>query len=171
MDLSWTFVKANLVATPVALILMGLAMAAFGYFDDADIDDVYSALAPGLIHWIVAGVIAHELLHGIGFRYIGAVSWDQIRFGVKWKWLTPYAGTSSVLSARQYAWSIALPGVVLGVGPSLLAIALGSAAIAWFGAIMLAGAAGDALIVWTLRDVPPTARVQDSPDRMGCAVL
>ena len=43
--------------------------------------------------------------------------------------------------------------------------------VTFFGFLMLVAAAGDVLILWVLRGVPPRAWVQDHPRQVGCLVV
>jgi len=126
-----------------------------------------------LLPWAVIGVsaVVHEALHAVGFRAFGGVPWRSIRFGVNWRLLTPFAGTSTPMSARAYRWAGALPGLVLGVAPAVAGLALGSGWLASYGAFMLGAAGGDAVALWAIRRVPSGARVRDSRHRVGCEVL
>ena len=65
----------------------------------------------------------------------------------------------------------AMPGIVLGIVPSIVGLATGRGAWTGFGAILLAAAAGDALVLWSLRDVPPATLVRDHPSRVGCEIV
>jgi hypothetical protein len=120
---------------------------------------------------ILVSTAVHEGLHALGFRLFGGVPWRSIRVGIHWRLLTPYAGTAAPMSARGYRWAAALPGLVLGVGPAAVGLAVGSGWLTGYGAFMLGAAGGDAIALWAMRHVPPRARVRDAVDRVGCEVL
>jgi hypothetical protein len=123
---------------------------------------------PVLLGALVAGVVAHEALHAIGFM-IGGAAWEDIKFGVKM--MNPYAHCKVPLRASAYRLAITLPGIVLGVLPGLIGIITGMGLVNLFGAIMLSAALGDALILWLLRDTPRDALVYDHPSEIGCEVV
>lgn len=118
----------------------------------------------------VVGIVVHELLHGLGWRYFAGVPWEQIHFGVQWKVLTPYAHSSARMPLRPYRRAILLPGLLLGLIPALLGVFNGSVLLLGFGAFFTATAGGDFLILWMLRRVPAGAHVQDHPTLVGATV-
>lgn len=119
---------------------------------------------------LVIGVVVHEAIHGLGFAWGGA-DWSAIEFGFSWTGLAPYAHCTTPLRCGAYRWAIALPGVVLGVIPLAVGLAVGHGGTTVFAFIMLASASGDALLLWTLRAVPRASWVQDHPSKMGALVL
>lgn len=117
---------------------------------------------------IVAAIVIHEGLHGIGYKLAGA-RWDEIEYGVKS--FSPYAHCKVPLRVNGYRIAVALPGLVLGILPGVAGILLGSAALTFFGAFMTSGALGDAIILWLLRDAPQNVRVLDHPSKVGCKLI
>jgi hypothetical protein len=118
---------------------------------------------------LLLSIVVHELLHGLGFVLAGRVSWRELKFGLKWG--VAYAHCKVPLSARAYRVATALPGIVLGLLPGLLGLALGNAWLTVYGALLSASALGDVLILWLLRSVPGEARVLDHPSEPGCQML
>ncbi len=118
----------------------------------------------------VAGVVAHEALHGAGWRLAGAPA-GTVSFGFQLKTLTPYAHCSAAMPARAYRIGAAAPGVVLGLAPALAGLAVEAGALFWFGAFFTLAAGGDALILWLLRGVPSDRLVKDHPSKPGCLLL
>lgn len=127
------------------------------------------ALLISLAVFLVSLVI-HEGLHGIGYR-MGGVAWSQIKFGVQWKALMPYAHCKAPMRAQAYGIAVALPGLILGVIPTLIGLAGGNEIITLFGAAMLAGAVGDMMILALLTTVRGNPLVQDHPTKPGFQVL
>lgn len=118
----------------------------------------------------IIGIVIHEGLHGLGYR-LGGTPWQQIKFGIQWKALMPYAHCKAPMRARAYAVAVALPGIVLGLIPTVLGLVIHSDVITLFGASMLAGAIGDIMILWLLRTVPGDTLVQDHPTKPGFQIL
>jgi hypothetical protein len=64
-----------------------------------------------------------------------------------------------------------MPGLLLGIAPSIAGVISGSAVLAAFGLLFTIAAGGDFLILWLLRGVHAGALVEDHPERAGCYVL
>lgn len=126
---------------------------------------------PLVIAVLILSVVAHEGLHGLGFLVFGRVSWSAIHFGFHWKALTPYAGCRVALLASAYRGATMLPGIVLGVIPTILGLASGSGWLTLWGTMMFLVAGGDFAVLWAIRSLPAGARVLDHPEKVGCVVL
>lgn len=120
---------------------------------------------------IALAVIAHEALHAVGFRYFGGAPWKEIRMGIQWRTATPFARALVPVSARAYRWTAALPGLALGALPMAGGVLLDVPHASGFGVLMLAGAGGDAAIIWAMRHTPDDALVLDCPHALGCLVV
>lgn len=120
----------------------------------------------------VAGVVVHELLHGLSFLYIGGASRESVTLlGFQRETATPYSSCSQPLRAGGYRWTIAMPGLVLGILPVAAGLFTGNPWAMFFGTFFLLAASGDAIILWLLRGVPANALVEDHPTRAGCYVF
>lgn len=119
---------------------------------------------------ILAGVVLHELLHGLGWILFGGVPRQSINFGFQWKLLTPYAHSSESMPIRGYLWGAVLPGLLLGILPGLLALATGSLVLLAFSFFFTLAAGGDFFILWLLRNVPPQAHARDHPTKAGAII-
>jgi hypothetical protein len=119
---------------------------------------------------LVASIFVHEGLHGLGYL-LGGARLSEVRFGIAWSKLMPYANCRTPLSARAYRVAGALPGVVLGLLPALVGVALGWWTWTLFGTLMVGSAGGDAAALWAIRRLPANARVIDHPTEVGCRVL
>lgn len=161
-----------LIPLPAVLVLVALYLGLWGF-------SAGSELTPGglLVFYVVGGlvfvvgVVAHEALHGLTWMLLGGKSRAAISYGVQWRSLTPYAHCREPMSARAYRWGAAMPGLVLGVPPSLAGVATGNGWVMLFGALFTLAAGGDALILWLLRGVEPGTPVEDHPTEAGCYVL
>lgn len=65
-----------------------------------------------------------------------------------------------------YRLGAAIPGVVLGLLPSLVGIVTGNAPIMLFGLFFTFAAGGDALVLWLIRKVDPNALSSKTTRRM-----
>lgn len=121
--------------------------------------------------YCLAGIIAHEVIHGLFWVMFGTKSFSTIRFGINLKALTPYAHVTVPLNAGAYRLGAAAPAVLLGVLPSVCGIILGNALMTVLGMVFTAAAGGDMLVLWLIRHVPARAMVEDHPTNAGCLVL
>jgi hypothetical protein len=120
---------------------------------------------------IVALLPVHELLHGLGFRIFGRLPWSQIRLGIAWKVLTPYATFVSPISARAYAMAAALPGITLGLLPMIAGLIAGLAPLTVIGLACLLSATGDAAVLWELRRIKAHTLVLDHAEKIGFRIM
>jgi hypothetical protein len=168
-----SFRKINLLAIPVSIALSLAVAIPYGLWWGL------SQLGEGLIRFfalssflpaVLLGIIAHEGLHGVTWALAGRRPLSSIRFGFNVPTLTPYAHFTEPLPATPYRFGAAMPGLVLGVLPVVVALATGNGWLAGFGTLFLVAASGDILILWMLRDVPGSSSIQDHPTMPGCIV-
>lgn len=126
---------------------------------------------PLFIASVIGGTLAHEFIHALCWSLLDDIPWKRIKFGFKWKTLTPYVHCPDPVEVRNYRWGVAMPGIVLGIFPYLLALLFQSGWLLGFGLFFTLAAAGDILILWLLRDVEAGLMVQDHPDLVGCRVM
>lgn len=172
---NYTPVQANLIAAPLFIAFAAAVLGPYSMiWDGEETSQVVGYLfGEGWVITLVvflASIVVHELLHGVGFMLAG-VPREDVKFGVHWKLLTPYATTKVAMTASQYRFATALPGIVLGVVPSLVGLATGNAAATVYGAALFAAACGDALVLWGVRKVPGTMMVRDCDQNVGCEVV
>jgi len=161
-------VRGGALLAPIALLSIGPHLALWGLPDPP-----FPTGVEGILLFLLAfavGVLLHEGLHGLGHVW-GEASWDDVTFGIHWKALTPFAQCTTPTRARSYRIAIGLPGLVLGGGPLAIGLWTGAWLATFYGFLMLVAAAGDFLILWTLRGVPAGAWVQDHPRQVGCLVV
>lgn len=120
---------------------------------------------------LIGGIIAHEVLHAIGWQTFGRLPRGTVKFGFHLQTLTPYAHCPVPLSIRAYRLGGLLPGLALGFIPAALGIISGSGALMLYGMLFSVTASGDLLSLWLLRRVPSDKLVEDHPSRVGCYVL
>jgi uncharacterized RDD family membrane protein YckC len=120
---------------------------------------------------LLAGIAAHEALHAISWRLAGRLPARSVAFGVNWRVLMPFAHPRPPMPARAYALGAAVPGIVLGLVPAAAGLVTGDGAWSGWGALFTAAAAGDLLVLRSLRGLPGAALVRDHPTRVGCEVV
>lgn len=168
-DRSFSMVRANVyivaMLVPLAVLFFVPYYVLWGGFGPGNWDLIAAAA------WFLGGVLGHELLHGITWMIAGNKPPGAVRFGFQLKTLTPYAHCTEPIDISAYRWGAAVPGVILGIVPGIIAMAIGSPGLLVFGFLFTLAAGGDALILWVLRDVPAGSLVEDHPSRAGCFVL
>lgn len=161
-DLSIPMANANLYSLAI-LPLVALLAAVFVYLwgygalsDGATFErPVVSIVAVYVIGFLVVafGIAAHEAIHGLSWAYFGGKQMSAIKFGFQVKTLTPYAHCKEPIEARTYRIEAAMPGLVVGLLPSLVGIATGNGWIMLFGLFFTFAAGGDLLVLWLIRKV------------------
>jgi hypothetical protein len=168
-----SFGKINLLAIPVAVALCLAVILPYGLLwglghlgEGVGRFFTLTSFVPA----VLIGIIAHEVLHGVTWALAGRRPLSSIRFGFNVPTLTPYAHFTEPLPATPYRLGAAMPALVLGMLPALVALATGNGWLAGFGTLFLVAASGDILILWMLRDVPASSSMQDHPSKPGCIV-
>lgn len=169
-DLSIEAGKANLVALPImaAILLCYLSIyyLLWGRLSLGGFFELKSFIAVLLI-----GIPLHELLHALGWITAGRIGWRDIKFGVVWKALAPYAHCKVAVSKSAYVFALLLPLLLMGVIPYLYALWSASAWWLWFATFYSVAASGDILVYWLIRKVDGNKLVIDHPQRVGCQVV
>ena len=119
---------------------------------------------------ILFGVIAHELTHGLTWAYFCKDGFKSIRFGVIWKYLTPYCHCKEVLLKRHYIIGAIMPAILVGLIPTFVGYLFAYKGLFLFGLFFTFGAGGDFLIIWLLRKFDAETLVLDHPSQIGCLV-
>lgn len=122
--------------------------------------------------WVFLGfillIVAHELVHAIGWKLTSGLPWRRFRFGVMWRVLAPYCHAKDPMALTPYRIGAVLPLFVTGVLPWLVGLIQADATLTIVGALLISGAIGDIYVLWVLRGLPTNALVQDHPSRAGC---
>lgn len=113
----------------------------------------------------------HEAIHWFAFRIFGKVDSKHCRLGFQWKTITPYAHCSIPMKADVYRISLILPGLLLGIIPSIISIIFSFSWLLIYGIIFTIVSGGDFIILWLIRKIKNDQFVQDHPTRCGCTVV
>lgn len=116
----------------------------------------------------VLGAVVHELLHGLTWALFCRRGIKSVRYGVHWKYLTPYCHCQERLRLVPYALGGAMPGFVLGLLPAIGGMLIGNLWVFLFGLLFTLAASGDLLVLNMLRQARPDDLVQDHPQEVGC---
>lgn len=172
-DLSISMAKANLyvlvTTLPPTVVLAAVYVWLWGIEGTDSFTDLAIVYGVGLA-LVAFGVVAHEAIHGLSWAYFGGKPLSAIKFGFQLKTLTPYAHCKEPMRARAYRIGAVMPGLVMGILPSLVGIATGSGWIMFFGLFFTFAAGGDALVLWLVRNVDAKVLVEDHPTNAGCYV-
>ena len=170
-----SFVEANLYALalyiPITTVYILLYMAVYDWSVFMRDFPVFFLNIPVFVLSILVGTVVHELIHAICWSWMDDIPWKKIHFGFKWKVLTPYVHCPEPVEVTNYRWGVAMPGIVLGIIPYLLALIFHNGWLFGFGLFFTLAAGGDILILWLLRNVKEGKRVQDHPELVGCHIL
>lgn len=174
-ELTTSAAKANVVAIVMALPLMlAFSIPYLLIWKQIVSLDVILAGRENLLPTlgiIVAGIVTHELLHGLGWALFAKGGFKTIRFGVIWHMLTPYCHCTVPLSLPAYLFGGLLPAVAMGIVPCSIAMASGNMGLMIFGLFFTLAAGGDFLVAWMLRKQGKSDVVMDHPNKIGCIVL
>ena len=119
------------------------------------------------ILYVLAGVVAHELIHGIFFARYAKNGFQSVTFGVMWKMIAPYCHCKEPLTVRQYVIGAMMPTIILGFLPAILAIIIGNAGLLAFGIFFTIAGCGDILMIYALRKEKEDTLVEDHPSEAG----
>lgn len=172
-DRSFSTLRANVAALTLVGPIAAAATAAFGLIHGwpALIADIAAAPIYVPIAILLAGIVAHELLHLAAWQIVAKPPRGSVRLGFHWKSITPYVHCSTPMTARAYSVGAATPGILLGVIPMIVGLVTGSGGWMCFGVLLTIAAGGDALILWLLQGVAGDRQVLDHPTRPGCLLL
>ncbi|HRN49595.1 MAG TPA: DUF3267 domain-containing protein, partial [Niabella sp.] len=118
----------------------------------------------------LAGIVAHELVHGITWALYAKKGFRSIKFGILWKYITPYCHCKEPLQIRHYLIGAITPFIFVGLLPAVYAIITGSINWLLFGIFYTVGAVGDFLIIKLLLPEKRNDYALDHPSEAGCYV-
>lgn len=172
-DYSIDPVLGTILAMPVVAGLLALVLIPHWLLwkEMAFLDAFTSLSLRVLLLGFVLMIVLHEAIHGLTWMMVGDLTLRQIKFGVIWKALAPYAHPKVPLSARAYRLGVLMPGLLLGLLPAIVGVALGDSFLAGWGALLLSFAGGDLLVLLAIYSVPAEALILDHPSRFGCLVV
>ena len=168
-DVSISMAKANIYGVIFALPTAIVQIAGFALVHGVAAFEPQWNIAL-LVIFVAAGILVHELLHGLSWALFGRKPLTAVKFGFMWKTITPYAHFKEPLEVNIYRLGIFMPGLVLGILPYFIAIFTGSGDLFWFSFLHTTAACGDWLVLWIIRSVKAGSLVEDHPTNAGCYV-
>jgi len=115
---------------------------------------------------LLAGIVLHELIHGIVMAAFTNNGWKSVSFGFNARAFAPYTHCNEPLSPNAYRLTLVMPGILLGDIPVLISWFTGNILFLFFGILFTLGAAGDIIIVWLSRNITD-GKLQDHPEKIG----
>lgn len=129
---------------------------------------IYALALPAIM---IILIVLHELIHGFFFGMYAKSGYKSVSFGVLWKYLTPYCHCSEPLLLKHYIIGAIMPGIILGLIPSILGVVFGNIFLLLIGWFMTLGAAGDLMIIQLLwNEDKNNSYVLDHPSEAGCYI-
>jgi hypothetical protein len=160
--------KVNLIAFVLIIpIIIILLLPYILIWDYETFELGREALMDYFLPVLIGGIVIHELLHGITWGYYSSGGMKSIKFGFKWKYLTPYCHCKEPIKVKHYRIGGAMPLIILGILPSLIAIVLGDGFLLSFGLFFTWAAGGDMIALFMLRNLDKEIFVSDHPCKMG----
>lgn len=168
-------VSAN-VFSIVLLIVSGVVFIVPFYliWGEADLGSGRSMFGFTGLWWLIAffaGIVVHELLHGITWACYAKGGWKSISFGVMWKLLTPYCHCNEPMGVKAYLAGALMPLIVLGIIPAVVSLVIGSIPLLAWGILFIAAASGDIWMSWLLTKEDPESTILDHPTEAGFYVF
>jgi mannose-6-phosphate isomerase-like protein (cupin superfamily) len=173
-DLSISLLKANILSFPIVLVLFILAYIPYSLFwETSQLFKEFQKPQNLLILFslFLVGAVIHELIHAITWMILAKIPFSNIKFGINWKSLSPYAHCSDVVTVKVYRVAIIAPFIFLGFFPLLISYLIGHEWIFIFGLLFTITAGGDFLVLYNIRKLSKNHLVQDHPNKAGCYVL
>ena len=150
----------------VAEFLIFVFLWGFGPVNDAS-----NILLPWYFLPVFAvGIVLHELIHGVAWMAAGRLSFRQMKFGVQWKSLTPYAHCTVPIRKNAYVIGTIAPAIILGIIPFGISLINGNGWYLIIGILFTFAAIGDLLIIWLIRSAAGESLIEDHPENAGCYV-
>lgn len=170
--------KVNQIALisilPLALVL-GTPFVILNGFDDVGFAKIRSE---GILNSFisitlifVAGVVIHEMLHGLTWAIFAKKHWRSISFGVKWEYFTPYCHCSESLKKNHFILGAIMPCLMIGVLPVVVSYFTGSFRVWFWGYFFTVAAMGDLTAIWYLRKAPSNSLIQDHDSELGFRII
>jgi hypothetical protein len=115
---------------------------------------------------LLAGIVLHELIHGICIAAAARGGWKSVSFGFNAKAVAPYAHCKEPLRPAAYRLSLVMPGLLLGDTLILTGWFTGNILFLFFGILFSWAASGDITVLWLSRNITG-GMLQDHPDKIG----
>ena len=164
--------KANLIAfiylIPVTMIVFFPFYLLFG---KEPLKNGLTQFSQTFFYALPIIIVLHEFLHGITWSFFCKNGFKSIRFGIIWKYVTPYAHCKEELPIKSYRMGTLMPFFILGLVPVTISYILKNGFLLTLGFINIISAGGDLIMLWLLRKVPENQKILDHPNEVGCYII
>jgi len=161
-----TTLKANIFGAIVTIPIVVLAFMVFYTVRRekgmTDVNLITVIIVTGLL------IVVHELIHGGTWVIFCKDGWKSIKFGVEWKYLTPYCHCKEILEINRYRLGTIMPLIITGIIPYIISLTLGNTTLLLIAVVMISGAAGDIIMFILLLNEKRGTLVMDHPTTVGC---
>ena len=162
------FGKVNLIAILLLIPILAITYLPFILIWDYETFKLGKELFMDyILIYLLGGAIIHELLHGFTWGFFASKGLKSIKFGVKWKLLTPYCHCKEPLMVKHYKIGGAMPLIIMGIIPSIIGLIIGHGGILSFGIFFTWAASGDMIALYMLHGLDNDIYVSDHPEKMG----
>lgn len=144
-ELKISALRANVLAIIISAPFWIGAIVPFVILHGNPFAQDYNALL--FVLAMIAGIVVHELIHGLTFAMFTAKGWKSIEFGIIWEYVTPYCTCSEPMKKGPMIFAAIMPTIVLGFLPAVLGIVTGKWVILFFAIILIMGGGGDMMII------------------------
>ncbi|CDM70153.1 putative membrane protein [Clostridium bornimense] len=168
IDKTISFIKLNIYGMLITLIFCTIHIIIYNIIWNKKVLflDINLKTAIG----IILGIFLHEYIHGFVWHFFCEEKWKSIAFGFKLKSLTPYSTCNEALPIKRYKLGVIAPFLITGALPYILAVILNNSILLSISLFMTAGACGDLIILFLLRNEKKSSVVIDHPKLAGCIV-
>jgi hypothetical protein len=165
----------GIVITIPLLVILGITFKSIHSIDsDLFIDQFISNFLQSSPMFIIfyiaslaAGIICHELLHGLAFSKFSIQGFKHVKFGFNAKALAPYAHCKVPLERNYYMLALLLPGVILGLIPATIALIIGDVLFYAWSLFFILAAIGDFILLFRIMFISKEHIISDHPSKVG----
>ncbi|MCI0766558.1 DUF3267 domain-containing protein [Bacillus sp. TL12] len=155
----------------ISLLLLGIiTFIIYSLLWGISINLDYIFLTTSFVLYFVL-IIAHELLHAIGFIVFGKAVYKDIKFGIILRYFMPYAHCKIPMQNQNYKKALLLPVIVTGIIPLLIGITFEYGLLTFVSVGLVASGVGDMMIYQLIKNLPSETMIQDHPSEPGCIAL
>ena len=117
---------------------------------------------------VLLGIILHELIHGIFGAIFNKNGFKPIKFGILPG--AAYCINTEMLKKNKYIVGLIMPGIILGIIPSIISLFVGNFALLAFGIWFTVGACGDLLLLKELLKEKHDSLIEDNVSKSGIKI-
>lgn len=175
-DLTMGIVKANVLTSIIGIPFFILVI--WGYMKIHRINDLFEVLEYKSLFWFLlitlALTVVHELIHGFTWSLFTPNKFNDVAFGIMWKYLTPYASCKVPLGRREYVLGALMPLIILGIIPTIIGFIIQNILITILGVLFITAAGGDiilAILILKYKTSSEEILILDLPTAMGARLF